>query len=125
MKSKNNSAGSGLCSAALPGGSFVKDERNCRFEGRRYANRRMPMLLAIFAMILVAGCGSVGGGKSGGSGGGSGSGSGGAGGGSGSGGGGSNSGVVIAPTGANVRIGATQQFTATVTGAANNDVTWS
>jgi hypothetical protein len=83
------------------------------------------IVCASVAMIVSAGCGATSGGKSGSSGGsgsGSGSGSGGSGGGSG---GGSNSAVTISPAGANVRIGDTQPFSATVTGAPNNDVSWS
>ena len=57
-------------------------------------------------MIFIAGCGTASSGKTGS-------------------GGGSNPGVAISPSGANVRIGSTQSFSATVTGAANNAVTWS
>ena len=93
------------------------------------AMRALLLISAMVAMIVGGGCGSAGGGRSGssggsgsGSGGGSGSGSGGSGGGSG---GSSNSGVVITPDGANVRMGSSKTFTATVTGAPNNDVNWS
>ena len=73
--------------------------------------RALVVLCACLSIIFIAGCGTASSGKSGGSGSGSG--------------GGSNPGVAISPTGANVRIGATQSFSATVTGAPNNDVTWS
>jgi hypothetical protein len=76
--------------------------------------RALVVLCASLSIILIAGCGTASSGKSGSSGGSSGGS-----------GGGSNPGVAISPTGANVRIGATQSFSATVTGAANNDVTWS
>jgi len=72
--------------------------------------RALLVLCASLSMIFCAGCGTASSGKTG-SGGGSG--------------GGSNPGVAISPSGANVRIGATQSFSATVTGAPNNDVTWS
>ena len=72
--------------------------------------RALLALCASLSLIFIAGCGTASSGKNGSSGGGSG--------------GGSNPGVAISPTGANLRIGATQSFSATVTGAPNNDVTW-
>ena len=72
--------------------------------------RALVVLCAGLSTIFIAGCGTASSGKSGSSGGS---------------GGGSNPGVAISPAGANVRIGASQSFSATVTGAPNNDVTWS
>jgi IPT/TIG domain len=91
---------------------------NRRAKAARKMMRGLSLLLASFSMILGGGCGATSSGKSSGSGGGSG----GSGGGSG---GSSNPSVMISPTGANVRLGATQQFSAAVTGEANDDVTWS
>ena len=68
--------------------------------------RALVVLCACLSMIFIAGCGTASSGKTGS-------------------GGGSNPGVAISPSGANVRIGSTQSFSATVTGAANNAVTWS
>ncbi len=96
--------------------------RNTQVIGRATKSLQRATLIfcAVLAAILMASCGAVSSGKSGSSGS-SGSGSGG----SGSGSGGSNPSITISPTSANVRVGGTQQFTATVTGEASNDVTWS
>ena len=75
--------------------------------------RATLIFYAAIAAILMMGCGAVSGGKSGSSSG------------SGSGSGGSNPSVTISPTGANLRVGGTQQFTATVTGEASSNVAWS
>ncbi|MGC1581485.1 MAG: IPT/TIG domain-containing protein [Candidatus Acidiferrales bacterium] len=83
--------------------------------------QRTRVILCVALCAILAACGSVGSGKSGSSGGSGG----GSGGGSSGGSGGSNPGVAISPQGADVRAGSTQQFTATVTGEANNNVTWS
>jgi hypothetical protein len=108
----------------LEGGELAMAGRELNIE---IANRRsihspkvtraLLILCASLAMIFSVGCGTTSSGKSGSSGG--------SGGGSGGSGSGSNSGVVISPAGANVRIGDTQPFSAAVTGAPNNDVTWS
>ncbi len=68
--------------------------------------RALVVLCAVLSIIFSAGCGTASSGKTGS-------------------GGGSNPGVAISPSGANVRIGSTQSFSATMTGAPNNDVTWS
>jgi hypothetical protein len=77
--------------------------------------RVLLLLCASLSILFVAGCGATSSGKGGSSGGSGG----------GSGGGSTNSGVAISPAGAEVRVGATQSFSAAVTGAPNNDVTWS
>jgi hypothetical protein len=105
----------------LEGGKLGTAGRELKNKTPNHHTTRSPKLTlallivcASLAMIIAAGCGATSSGKSGSSGG--------SGGGSG---GGSNSSVVISPAGANVRIGDTQPFSATVTGAPNNDVTWS
>lgn len=73
------------------------------------------------ATIFLANCSGAGTGGNNGSGGSGSGGSGGSGGGEGS----SSPAIAISPSGASVRLGNTQQFTATVTGESSTDVTWS
>jgi hypothetical protein len=84
---------------------------------KKSLQRTLQILCVSLSMIITASCGTVSSGKNGSSGG--------SGGGSGGGTGGSNPAVTISPTSANVRVGATQQFAATVTGASSKTVTWS